>query len=207
MPRERTTLFCAGFSQRTRARDLAYEFERFGRLVRCDIPQPRSSSSKAFAFVEFEDYRDAEDAYYDLQGARFEGGTLSLQWAKQAPSRAWRHDDRDGRRRSPSRSRSPPRHRGPPRRSPSLSPRRRDRDYGSRGRSPSPRRDPVPRDLSRDRLPLPLASDRAINESRDLPITLPLSPQPQAQPQAQLPVSNDLPHPVTDSQQDNTQGN
>ncbi|KAJ3264628.1 hypothetical protein HDU77_007986 [Chytriomyces hyalinus] len=79
MPRDRTTLFCAGFSQRTRAKDLAYEFERFGRLVRCDIPAPKSSSAKAFAFVEFEDYRDADDAYYEMQGARFEGHSLSLQ--------------------------------------------------------------------------------------------------------------------------------
>ncbi|KAJ3103163.1 hypothetical protein HK100_004252 [Physocladia obscura] len=203
MPREQTTLFCAGFRQRTRARDLTYEFERFGRLVRCVIPQPRSSSSKAFAFVEFEDYRDAEDAYYDLQGARFEGGTLSLQWAKQAPSRVWRHGERDGGRRSSlSRSRSPPfRYRA------SLP--CRERDDGSRGRSPSPRRDSVPRDLSCDRLPLLLAPDHAINESRDLPITQPLSPQTQAQPQpqAQLSVSNDVPHTVIYSQQDNTQIN
>ncbi|KAJ3244754.1 hypothetical protein HDU78_010548 [Chytriomyces hyalinus] len=117
MPRDRTTLFCAGFSQRTRAKDLAYEFERFGRLVRCDIPAPKSSSAKAFAFVEFEDYRDADDAYYEMQGARFEGHSLSLQWAKQAPSRSWRHDDRDDRhgghrRRSRSRSPIPPPARG-----------------------------------------------------------------------------------------------
>ncbi|KAJ3050589.1 hypothetical protein HK097_008415 [Rhizophlyctis rosea] len=109
MSRRNTTLFVAGISPRTRARDLAYEFERYGRLVRCDIPAPRHQSSKpSYAFVEFEDYRDAEEAYYEMQHRKVDGYSLSIQWAKNAPGRNWRYDDRrdDDRRRS-SRSRSP----------------------------------------------------------------------------------------------------
>ncbi|KAJ3392942.1 hypothetical protein HDU84_003158 [Entophlyctis sp. JEL0112] len=164
MPRDRTTLFCAGFGHRTRAKDLAYEFERFGRLVRCDIPQPKSASSKCFAFIEFEEYRDADDAYDEMQGSRFEGHTLTVQWAKQAPSRAWRYEgrgDRDRepprRRRSSSRSRSPSRISNRRSRSRSRSPAPRDKDRGgsprqergSRSRKDSPRRDSPRRDSPR----------------------------------------------------------
>ncbi|KAJ3413559.1 hypothetical protein HDV05_007860 [Chytridiales sp. JEL 0842] len=149
MPARQTTLFVAGFSSRTRARDLAYEFERFGRLIRCDIPAPKTSQSKPYAFVEYEDYRDAEDAYYDMQGRRFDGYSLTIQWAKNTPSRSWRYDGgRSGR----SRSRSPPRRsshksRSPRRRSRSVS---RDRTRRDVDEPRADDRDERVRDGSRD---------------------------------------------------------
>ncbi|KAI8922484.1 hypothetical protein PhCBS80983_g01415 [Powellomyces hirtus] len=118
MSHRRTTLFVAGIGGRTRARDLAYEFE-------------------SYAFVEFEDDRDAEDAYYEMQNRKVDGYPLNIQWAKNAPSRNWRYDDRRDRSRSPprrprggarSRSRSPPPPRG-------------GRDDRDRHRSRSPVRD------------------------------------------------------------------
>ncbi|KAJ3279684.1 hypothetical protein HK104_001242 [Borealophlyctis nickersoniae] len=117
-----TTLFVAGISPRTRARDLAYEFER------------------SYAFVEFEDPRDAEDAFYEMQGRKVDGYLLSVQWAKNAPSRNWRYDDR--------RSRSPPRRRGSP-------------GGGARSRSP-PRRRP-----SRSRSPRRRSPSRERRDDRD----------------------------------------
>ncbi|KAF9921657.1 hypothetical protein FBU30_008284 [Linnemannia zychae] len=120
------TLFISGFSQRSRARDLAYEFERFGPLVRCDIPALRASSSRPYAFVEYEDERDAKDAYDEMRDVRFEGYRLSVQFAKNSPNASWRYERRGGRDRSrspPRRGRFPPRRRSSPCRRSSYSPR------------------------------------------------------------------------------------
>ncbi|KAI0595883.1 RNA-binding domain-containing protein [Biscogniauxia sp. FL1348] len=137
MSRGGTTLYVTGFSHGTRARDLAYEFERYGRLVRCDIPAPRSASSRLFAFVEYEDRRDADDAYHEMHNKRIgRDDLLKIEWARTPPSASWRFDsgrDRDRRDRG---GRSPRRGRSP-------SPRRSTRDY-------SPRKDDR-RDRDRDR--------------------------------------------------------
>ncbi|KAN0065509.1 hypothetical protein ACQY0O_001346 [Thecaphora frezii] len=123
LPRLHADLACAclatssrapGFPPTMRARDLAYEFERMGRLVRCDIPALRSPNATPYAFVEYEDPRDAEAAHHDMHGMRFGRYALSIQFAKNAPSSNWRFD-------GPSRRGPPP----PPAAAP-LPPRRRE---------------------------------------------------------------------------------
>lgn len=165
MSRGGQTLYVTGFSHGTRARDLAYEFERYGRLVRCDIPAPRSASSRLFAFVEYEDRRDADDAYYEMHNKRMgRDDVLKIEWARTPPSASWRFEsgrDRDRRGdggRSGGRSPAPRRGRSPsPRRSTrDYSPRKddrrdRDRDYDRDSRRDRDRsRSPDPRDRDRD---------------------------------------------------------
>ncbi|KAG0052874.1 hypothetical protein BGZ83_002022 [Gryganskiella cystojenkinii] len=159
MSARQRTLYVSGFSQRSRAKDLAFEFERYGPLIRCDVPALRTNSSRPYAFVEYEDDRDARDAYNQMKDVRFEGHRLSVQFAKNTPSASWRYerdggdsrrddrrDDRRGGGRN--RSRSPPRRgRSPPRRRRSPSPRRRD---GS-PRAARSARSPVPADEPRRR--------------------------------------------------------
>ncbi|KAL6711711.1 hypothetical protein ACN47E_004645 [Coniothyrium glycines] len=152
-----TTLYVTGFGHGTRARDLAYEFERYGRLVRCDIPAPRSASSRlSFAFVEYESRRDADDAYHEMHNKRIgRDDLLKIEWARTPPSASWRFDsgrdrprgersergdrgDRSDRGERADRGvRSPRRRSTSPRRDRGASPRkddRRERDYDRRDR-------------------------------------------------------------------------
>lgn len=170
-----TTLYVTGFGHGTRARDLAYEFERYGRLVRCDIPAPRSASSRLFAFVEYESRRDADDAYHEMHNKRIgRDDLLKIEWARTPPSASWRFDsgrdrprgersERGGDRgdrsdrgdRADRGVRSPRRRSTSPRRDRGASPRkddRRERDYDRR---------------DRDRSRSPIDGDREMKDVRD----------------------------------------
>ncbi|KAF2152465.1 hypothetical protein K461DRAFT_294128 [Myriangium duriaei CBS 260.36] len=156
MSRGGTTLYVTGFGPGTRARDLAYEFERYGRLVRCDIPAPRTASSRLFAFVEYESRRDSDDAYHEMHNFRLSRDeSLKIEWARTPPSASWRFDSGSGR--PPRRDRSPRRRSTtPPRRGGrgDYSPRkddRRDRDYDRRDREKDRDRSRSPEDRDRDR--------------------------------------------------------
>nr|XP_020453327.1 serine/arginine-rich splicing factor 10 isoform X2 [Monopterus albus] len=150
-----TSLFVRNIADESRPEDLRREFGRYGPIVDVYIPldfytrQPRG-----FAYIQFEDVRDAEDALHSLDRKWVCGRQIEIQFAqgdrktpnqmkakeRRSPGRSSRYDDydRDSRRRR-SRSRSYERYRS---RSPSYDHRRRrsESPRDSRGRMSARRR-------------------------------------------------------------------
>ncbi|XP_952985.1 splicing factor, putative [Theileria annulata] len=58
-------------------RELEEEFEKFGRIIYCDLK--KSYSGSPFAFIEFSDSRDARDAIRDKDGYEFHGKKLRVE--------------------------------------------------------------------------------------------------------------------------------
>lgn len=96
-----TRVYCGGITHKTRESDLEHFFRKYGKIK--DI-----SIKNKFAFVEFEDGRDAEDACYDLHKKEFMGEIVTVELAKGTPhgrdKERWGYSG--GRSRSRSRSRS-----------------------------------------------------------------------------------------------------
>ncbi|CAO3625628.1 unnamed protein product [Cunninghamella blakesleeana] len=161
----------------------------YGRLVRCDIPAPKSFSSKPYAFVEFEDPRDAEDAFNEMHARRIDGYTISVQWARNAPSSSWRFDRSPRHHRSPSPYYSRRHSYG---RSPSRSPYHRGRSpppYHHDGLSPLRGRSPPPLHL-----PLYDRNNSRLSHSR--------SPPPSMRHHDDYPAGTVLPPPLPSSNND-----
>ncbi|EES00292.1 hypothetical protein BDA96_03G067800 [Sorghum bicolor] len=73
-----TRLYVGRVSSRTRTRDLEDLFGRYGRVRYVDMKHE-------FAFVEFSDPRDADDARYHLDDREFDGSRLIVEFAKGIP--------------------------------------------------------------------------------------------------------------------------
>nr|ACU24121.1 unknown [Glycine max] len=73
-----TRLYVGRLSSRTRSRDLERVFSRYGRVRGVDMKND-------FAFVEFSDPRDADDARYNLDGRDVEGSRIIVEFAKGGP--------------------------------------------------------------------------------------------------------------------------
>uniref|UniRef100_A0A8D8U7V4 Serine/arginine-rich splicing factor 4 n=1 Tax=Cacopsylla melanoneura TaxID=428564 RepID=A0A8D8U7V4_9HEMI len=70
-----TRIFVGGFSYRVRERDIERFCDRYGRIREI-------SMKNKYAFVEFEDYRDADDAVYELNGKSLLGERVTVEIAK-----------------------------------------------------------------------------------------------------------------------------
>ncbi|XP_023342635.1 serine/arginine-rich splicing factor 2 [Eurytemora carolleeae] len=140
-----------GLSHRTNLEDLESLFDKYGKVGDVYIPKDyRTKENRGFGFVRYFNKDDAEDAIDALDGRKFDGRELSVQYARyDRPDRDYGGGrggggDRGGRgggRRSRSRSRGGRRGGRSPDRS-----RGRDRD-----RSRDRNRSRTPRDRSRDR--------------------------------------------------------
>ncbi|OVA18229.1 RNA recognition motif domain [Macleaya cordata] len=73
-----TRLYVGHLSSRTRSRDLDDLFSRYGRVRDVDLKHD-------FAFIEFSDPRDADDARYSLHGREFDGSRIIVEFAKGGP--------------------------------------------------------------------------------------------------------------------------
>ncbi|WVZ72367.1 LOW QUALITY PROTEIN: hypothetical protein U9M48_020839 [Paspalum notatum var. saurae] len=73
-----TRLYVGRLSSRTRTRDLEDLFSRYGRVRYVDMKHE-------FAFVEFSDSRDADEARYNLDGQEFDGSRMIVEFAKGVP--------------------------------------------------------------------------------------------------------------------------
>ncbi|CAL4902790.1 unnamed protein product [Urochloa decumbens] len=73
-----TKLYVGQISPHTRINDLEDLFSKYGRLRKVDL-------KRDFGFVEFSDPRDAEDARYDLDGRKFDGSRIIVEFARGVP--------------------------------------------------------------------------------------------------------------------------
>ncbi|XP_059628214.1 serine/arginine-rich splicing factor RS2Z32-like isoform X1 [Cornus florida] len=71
-------LYVGHLSSRTRSRDLEDLFSRYGRIRDVDM-------KRDYAFVEFSDPRDADDARYSLNGRDYDGSRIIVEFAKGGP--------------------------------------------------------------------------------------------------------------------------
>ncbi|XP_039973104.1 serine/arginine-rich splicing factor 10 isoform X2 [Xiphias gladius] len=116
-----TSLFVRNIADESRPEDLRREFGRYGPIVDVYIPLDfYTRRPRGFAYIQFEDVRDAEDALHNLDRKWVCGRQIEIQFAqgdrktpnqmkakeRHSPRSFSRYDDdRDGRRRR-SRSRS-----------------------------------------------------------------------------------------------------
>jgi len=76
MSRDRNPqIFIAKLSSDVRERDLEDEFKRYGHIRNIEL-------KRGYAFIEYEDYRDADEAIRDMDGRKFEGNRIVVQHSR-----------------------------------------------------------------------------------------------------------------------------
>ncbi|GJJ70958.1 hypothetical protein EMPS_03308 [Entomortierella parvispora] len=73
-----TTVYVGHLSLRTERRDVEELFEKYGRVLSVELKHG------GFAFVEYEDPRDADDAVNKLNGYELDGQRISVEWSRRS---------------------------------------------------------------------------------------------------------------------------
>ncbi|XP_052091647.1 serine/arginine-rich splicing factor 10-like isoform X2 [Mytilus californianus] len=160
-----TSLYVRNVNEGAREDEMRAMFGKYGPLKDVYIPLDyHSRLPRGFAYIQFEDPRDADDALYHLDRTRYQGRELEIEFARgdrkspgqmrtkdRRPYHGSRYDDHDRRRSYRSHSRSPKRSRRSRTRSRTPDRRRsRSRSYDRRrSRSRSYRRRSYSRSKSR----------------------------------------------------------
>ncbi|KAJ8928204.1 hypothetical protein NQ314_019267 [Rhamnusium bicolor] len=86
-----TRVFVGGLTYKIRERDLEKFFRKYGRIKEV-------SMKNGYAFVEFDDHRDADDAVYEMNGKELMGDRVTVERARGTPrgSDQWRGRDGGG---------------------------------------------------------------------------------------------------------------
>lgn len=86
-----TRVFVGGLTHRVRERDLEKFFRKYGRIREVSL-------KNGYAFVEFDDHRDADDACYELNGRDLMGERITVERARGTPrgSDQYRGGSRNG---------------------------------------------------------------------------------------------------------------
>lgn len=87
----RNELFIGSLPRDVQRRDIESAFDKYGRIERCDIKN--RGEGAVYAFLEFEDERDAEDALRAENGKDMLGSAMVVEYAK---GKERRGDDRRG---------------------------------------------------------------------------------------------------------------
>ncbi|XP_060516094.1 serine-arginine protein 55-like [Cylas formicarius] len=77
----RTKLFLGGIAPNTREKDVEWFFRKYGKLRKINL-------KNGFAFVEFGDKKDADDAIYEMNGKELLGERISVERARGGRSRS-----------------------------------------------------------------------------------------------------------------------
>merc|ERR1712109_276539 len=74
-----TRVYVGGLNHRSREKDIERFFRKFGRIREISLKK------NGFCFVEFDDYRDADDACYEMNGRDLLGDRVSVEIARGTP--------------------------------------------------------------------------------------------------------------------------
>ncbi|KAF9184360.1 hypothetical protein BGZ51_003381 [Haplosporangium sp. Z 767] len=77
-PNAHSTVYVGHLSHRTERRDVEELFEKYGRVLSVELKHG------GFAFVEYEDPRDADDALNKLNGYELDGSRISVEWSRRS---------------------------------------------------------------------------------------------------------------------------